>query len=433
MNDTRKIAKAVARKFLATDMTAEMLDTIMEAGERDAVTNVFYRTSSDHAGSIALMKFLSKVAIKLGVARHVYVVGGAIRNFIIDHPIKDIDIVIDSVALKGKDSDWFATQLQKFIPVKSTLQTNQYGVAILTVNGPWQVEGVDLKGEVIEIANARKESYGGEEGKGYKPHMVEPATIEEDIYRREFTFNSLLWSLAELANGPDKAEIIDITGCGLKDLKDGIMKCPSDPNKTFSDDPTRLLRVVKFMAKYNFKIDPLVAKAVKTNASKLKQAPPSAISTLLVSILHSNQAKKTLDIMDSLGLMDVIAELIHDNKPFRQTLVNWSHRDATILFLFDMLDIGLPLSSRFSFLDKAQTEALRDVAIEMDHQEAWDFVDILKQPGKVLDTAAIMEEFGLQGRDMAKLTMDVRWLLLRDPELRDNPSKLTEKTRRLLK
>jgi len=145
---------------------------------------------STHAKSVALMRFLSRLAQRLGVARHTYVVGGAIRNFLIEQPIKDIDVVIDSVAA-GKDSEWFAEQVARAIPAPTNLTTNQYGVAILTVKGDWDLDGESLKGEVIEIANARKESYGGAEGKGYKPHMVEPTTIDEDVYRREFTFNCM--------------------------------------------------------------------------------------------------------------------------------------------------------------------------------------------------------------------------------------------------
>lgn len=144
-----------------------------------------------HDKSIALMKFLSKLATRLGVAKHVYVVGGAVRDFVLDRPIKDVDVVIDSVAL-GKDSDWFAKQVVRAIPASVSMTTNNYGVALLNVTGPWVLDGLDMRGEQIEIANARKESYGGEAGKGYKPHLVEPSTIQEDVERRELTYNCMV-------------------------------------------------------------------------------------------------------------------------------------------------------------------------------------------------------------------------------------------------
>ena len=110
--------------------------------------------------SIALMKFLSGVARRLGVGQHTYVVGGAVRNFVLGEPVKDIDVVIDPVALRRPDaSAWFAKEVRKAIPVNTNLTTNSYGVAILTIKGDWELDGENLNGEVIEIANARKESY----------------------------------------------------------------------------------------------------------------------------------------------------------------------------------------------------------------------------------------------------------------------------------
>ena len=246
--------------------------------------------ATSHKKSVALMKFLSAVAKGLGsnVAKHVYVVGGAVRDFYIDRPIKDIDVVIDSVALstrKKKDSEWFAKAVERQIPTTTNLTTNQYGVAIVTVKGSWILDGEDLEGEVIEIANARKESYGGAGGKGYKPHMVEPATIMEDLCRREFTYNCLLWSLADVASGPDKKKILDMTGCGLRDLDEGIMRCPSDPNKTFQDDPTRMLRAIKFAVRYDHRLSPDAEAAIKRNAPALRNAPQNAIATILIDTL----------------------------------------------------------------------------------------------------------------------------------------------------
>jgi tRNA nucleotidyltransferase/poly(A) polymerase len=121
--------------------------------------------SDAHATSVALMKFLSQVARRHGVAEHVYVVGGAVRNFLINQPIKDIDVVIDSIAL-GRDSEWFAKQVAREIPVRTEIVTDRYGVAKVYIKGPWVYEGRDLNEQVIEIVNARKETYGAPAGKG---------------------------------------------------------------------------------------------------------------------------------------------------------------------------------------------------------------------------------------------------------------------------
>ena len=260
----------------------------MNRDQLESFRSVLKTAGDAHARSIALMKFLSKATKSLGVAEHVYVVGGAVRNFLIDQPIKDIDIVIDSVKAK-KDSEWLAKKLQQAIPVATNLTTNQYGVAILTVKGEWKLDGYEMKGEVIEIANARKESYSDDPslgGRGYKPHMVEPSTIEEDVLRRDFTFNGLLWKLLDLEHGPERAEVIDLLGVGKRHLEEGILRTPLDPDRTFSDDPTRMIRAIRFCVKYNFKIPPDMAASIRRNAPKLKGVPWNAVYILLQGLLE---------------------------------------------------------------------------------------------------------------------------------------------------
>ena len=234
----------------------------------------------------ALLRFLSLATKRLGVGEHVYVVGGAPRNFLLGHPIKDVDVVVDSVALRGKDSAWFAEQLQRIIPARTNLTTNQYGVAILTVADSWILDGHDLKGEVLEIANARKESYGAPEGKGYKPHLVEPATIEADLARRDFSVNTLMWKLQDLEHGPERAEVLDLLGVGKKHLEEGVLQTPLDPDHTFTDDPTRMLRAIRFCVKYNLKIPPEMILSIRKNAPKLKHVPWNAVLVLVQSLLE---------------------------------------------------------------------------------------------------------------------------------------------------
>jgi len=396
-----------------------------------------YLDASSHKKSMALMKFLSGVARDLGVGQHVYVVGGAVRNWVLGEPIKDTDIVIDSKALgNGRDSEWFAKQLIRTIPVPVHMATNQYGVALLRVDGDWILDGENLRGEDIEIANARKESYGGDEGKGYKPHMVEPATIEEDVVRREFSFNTLLWRLHDLADGPDKAEIIDLTGCGLRDLKNREMRCPSDPDKTFSDDPTRLLRVVKFTTKYGFTIPPDVKASIRRNAPKLRNAPHSALSNLLINtVLTEPYAKKALYQMKALGLLDVLADMVREVKPFREALASWVGNQR-VLLMFDIMDVGLPLMVPLSFLPKEQQEQLRKIALGMDDGEAAEFLGFLRQPGKMWDKdffLSLARDLGVpQGRmrEFGPALQDAaRRIILDDPKMAWDPSRLTDQLR----
>lgn len=378
-----------------------------------------------HDRQVVLIKALSDVANKLRVGKHVYVVGGAVRDFALGMPIKDVDVVIDSVALKGKDSDWFAKQLQRAIPAQTKLTTNNYGVAILSVSGPWMVGDQDLQGEVIEIANAREESYGGEAGKGYKPSEVAAADIKKDVYRREFTFNTLMWRLSDLAKGPDKAEIIDLTGCGMRDLEAGEMACPSDPDKTFRDDPTRMLRAIKFLVRYNWKIVPDVRDSIRRNASLLKKVPHEAVVNLLIgSVLKEKTYKKALKEMANLGLLEVVAEMAREKKGMRNTLKHWVG-DKKAQFLFALIDAGIPVGERIGFLSKSDQKLLRQMVIGMPPGDPEKFIDALRQPGRVMDTRELMQALDIKGRAVGQLSDYARSVLLQKPALMHDGKGLT--------
>jgi len=848
----------------------------------EKVAETWTKQADDSGKQIALMKFLSAEASKLGVADSVYIVGGAVRNFVLGIPPKDLDVVVDSVALKGRDSAWFAERLQFAIPAETSLVTNQYGVAIITIKGTWMLDGHDLKGEVVEIANARKESYGKTDaGKGYKPDSVEPATIQEDVVRREFTFNcmagdtliptekgilridqiasrgdgnqqninlvvagqdgpaiavgwqysgcaptlrvatewghsfscthhhpvlvlrghdhewvqadqieegdllcvpvrqvtrqqplslglpdpvkpkqgglkevrkpevmtpelafvigcvvaegsntyktvsfsnsdpafiaryvecfhasfgfqpshnkvaekgsvrvlhgvkfvanadcydiyansktvvgwldalglycggrkggksashykvipwsilqadersqwaflaaylegdgsiqpdtgritfcsaspyvrqqmqvllgahgilskvkdrfvyinavdsallwgkihpwmvtkrfdftqrgfksrnrfgipkdylqgvlwgrrvrvgnnqgpsvyrtdrgdevalrgvlealrlpklllhdayargdfnefmaslqvisqdehtklqrlfdlgyqyvevtsiedagqqdvfdlsmgegvepafvanglvvhnTLLWRLSEVANGPDRNAILDITGCGMQDLKDGLMRCPSDPDQTFSDDPSRMIRLIKFLLKYGFKPTPDVEAAVRRNRFKLQNMPGSHLSNQIITLFYEQGVgKRALLEMAKLGLLEVIHKIAQDNRPFREALANWAERHAEVQFLFDLMDLGMPVGKSLNYLNPGQKNRVREITVEMDADQGAQFVQVLEQPGKVLDMPALIADFELKGAEIRKLMEVSRTLLLDKP------------------
>lgn len=388
--------------------------------------------AQEHRRSCALMRFLSGVARRLGVAEHVYVVGGAVRNFLIGQPIKDIDVVIDSVALGGrKDSAWFADQVARAIPAQTNLTTNQYGVAILTVKGRWMLDGESMEGEVIEIANARKESYSGAggkgKGKGYKPDEVVPATIEEDVFRREFTFNTLLWRLLDLTDGPEHAEVIDLTGLGRQHLEERLMHTPLDPDRTFTDDPTRMLRALKFMVKYGLRISAEVAAAIRRNAHQLRNMPWEAVATILVrDILDTPKAREALVQMKALGLIDVLAQMIRENKAFASFMAGQMTADKDVQLLLDLADLGLG-DRAVSFLSPAQQAQLREVTVAMPREVASDFLATLKQPP--IDNMALIEEFQIPPRDRGTLAVTARRLLLEDPSLAKDPHALTAAVR----
>lgn len=371
--------------------------------------------------SLALMRFLSDVANAQGVGAHVYIVGGAVRNHLMGEPIKDIDVVVDSKALSGRDSEWFARLVAAEMPTPSSLVTNQYGVAILTIKGAWSVDGVELNGEVIEIANARKESYegAGGKGKGYKPTHVSPATIEEDVFRREFTFNTLLWRLSDLSVGPDNAEVIDLTGVGRSHLAQKLISTPVDPDKTFSDDPTRQLRIVKFLLRYGLKISPEVKTSVQRNAHKLAQMPWEAVASILVrDILDSPRASDGIMVMQDLGMMDVLVQMARSTQPFAAYIDRQlSNPERPVSLLLELADLGLSKKA-FGFLSSTQYDRFKNVVARMSPDAARRLLDAVQRPP--VDNSAMIREFSLEGRERGRIAEVAREMILENPDvLRD--------------
>ena len=172
-----------------------------------------------------------------------YVVGGFVRDILLSRPSKDIDIVCvgSGIAL--------AENVAKRINNATVTVFKNFGTAML------KAEGIE-----VEFVGARKESYNRD---SRKP-IVEDGTLKEDQERRDFTINALAISL----NEKDYLQLIDPFD-GVQDLKDKILKTPLEPNITFSDDPLRMMRAIRFASQLDFDIVPETFEAIKQNAERI--------------------------------------------------------------------------------------------------------------------------------------------------------------------
>ena len=388
--------------------------------------------------SVALMTWLSKLTQSLGVSKHVYVVGGAVRNFLIDQPIKDIDMVIDAIALgRNRDAQWLAEHVDRAIPTQTEIATSTLLVSTVFIKGPWVLDGHQMEGEAIDIATSRSEEYEqDDEGNylGHKPIRVSPVPIEEDMRRREFTFNTLLWRLHDLASGPDKAEIIDLTGCGVKDLESREMRCPSDPDQTFREDPTRIIRTIKFAFKYGFTLPTDVKAAARRQVGGLKRIPSQTWAALRDIALANPQYKKALLVMADLGVADVVREMIEENDAFASAIARYT-TNRGIAFMFDLMDIGVPVDAQIAFLDGAEQARFREATTPMDREDALAYLAALKNPGNAIGDKrfmpALAAKYNIPKSDYRKffpaVALRARGMLLESPELMSNPTKLKQR------
>lgn len=218
----------------------------------------------------------SQVADELGVSA--YAVGGVVRDLVLGRKSKDIDIVVVGSGIA------FANAVAKAI-------SPHIEVSVFKNFGTARFRYADTE---VEFVGARKESY---RANSRKP-IVENGTLQDDLNRRDFTVNALAIPL----NGPHKGEIIDCFG-GLKDMEAKLIRTPLDPDVTFSDDPLRMMRAVRFASQLGFSIVPEIFEAIQRNAARLEIISKERIIDEFNKILLSPQPSRGLNMLKDAGLL----------------------------------------------------------------------------------------------------------------------------------
>ena len=287
-----------------------------------------------------IFSIISDVAEENGV--RAFVIGGYVRDCFLGRENTDIDIVVEGSGLD------LASAVGKRVHSKVSLFKN-FGTAMLR-----------YKGDEIEFVGARKESYRRE---SRKP-LVENGTLEDDQLRRDFTINAMAFSLQKDSFG----ELVDPFG-GIRDLNDGIIRTPQDPDTTYSDDPLRMLRAVRFAAKlstaeHSFTIVPESLDSMRRMKERLVILSKERIFEELGKMLETKKPSIAFKLMDSTGLLDYILPQLAALKGV-ETIDGKGHKDnfSHTLAVLDNVaevsdnvwlrwaallhDIGKPASKRF--------------------------------------------------------------------------------------
>tara|TARA_B100000989_G_scaffold266810_1_gene220539 strand:- start:1841 stop:3271 length:1431 start_codon:yes stop_codon:yes gene_type:complete len=232
-----------------------------------------------------IFKIISLAADELSV--ETYIVGGYIRDIILNRDIKkDIDIMC-----VGSGIELAKHIQQKLNPVKKIRTFKRYGTAMIS-----------YKDFQIEFVGSRKESYS----KDSRNPSTKSGNFFDDILRRDFTINTLAIKL----NKENFGELVDTFGA-VEDISKKIIVTPNEPDKTFSDDPLRMLRAVRFASQLKFNIDINTQKSIKKNANRLKILSPERISDEINKILLTESPSIGFKNLESLNLLEfIIPELI---------------------------------------------------------------------------------------------------------------------------
>jgi len=225
-----------------------------------------------------IFKYLSEVITEENL--EAYVVGGFVRDIYLNRPTNDIDVVVVGSGIE------LANKVAKRIGKLKVSIFKNFGTAMFK-----------YKGMEVEFVGARKESYNRD---SRKP-IVEDGTLDDDQKRRDFTINALAISLHEKNFG----ELLDPFG-GMQHMQEKLLKTPLDPIITFSDDPLRMMRAIRFASQLNFKIEEKTFEAITTNLHRMKIVSKERIVDELNKIVLSPKPSIGFKLLDKSGLLEEV-------------------------------------------------------------------------------------------------------------------------------
>lgn len=222
---------------------------------------------------------------------HLYAVGGCVRDEILGAPIHDVDIAVDLPDGGVKFAIWLMRR--KYL-IEMPVLFRKFGTAKLRLR--------KFPDEEIEVVQTRAEKYTDKTSRC--PEVVS-GSIEEDCFRRDFTVNTLYRNIKT-------GEILDMTGRGVHDIREGIIRTPLDPYETFDDDPVRILRCLRFAARFGWKIDDATMEALRKSIERLAIVSRERWSGEFSKMLFGRNVRDSLGVLAEIGGLKYMSQVMRE-------------------------------------------------------------------------------------------------------------------------
>lgn len=328
------------------------------------------RTKEQRAVSL-----LSSIVRRSPFKGKAFLAGGYVRDELLGLKPKDIDVTVE--ALNGGID--LAEYMSNELDIRDPVIFPNFGTAKIELKSGVDVEFVQTRNEeYVRHSRKPKTTFG---------------TLMEDVERRDFTINTLL---KDLTTG----KVLDLTGKGREDLKNGIIRTPLDPNITFKDDPLRMMRAIRFATKYNFKLDDNIIPAIKVNAEELQWISKERIRDELNKILMTKRPSQGFELMKETGLLEQVLPELSELVGVEQGKYHYTDAWRHTMQVLDNTqtvqdpDSGAPINRLAGLLhdiSKPQTKSIKDGEIHFyghdakSKEMAREILSRLRYSNKVID------------------------------------------------
>lgn len=253
---------------------------------------------TEGAREAALEDYLKKLIHGTEWENKVFIAGGYVRDFLMGKDPKDLDLMINQENGGIEFANWITKRVGSYKEGSNPVVFPRFGTAKFNL-GDVSHNGQDIGSMDIEAVMPRSEKYTA----GSRKPEVGFSSLKGDAERRDLTVNSMFKNIST-------GEILDLTGKGKEDLAKGVIRTPLEPSQTFTDDPLRMLRVVRFYAKYGWNIPTYIVKSLKKSASMLDNISAERIQDELNKMLLSPNPDKAIKLLKVTDLLQyVIPEL----------------------------------------------------------------------------------------------------------------------------